>query len=136
MNRRRRFLKCVTCGLLALAGLASAPATAPAGWLGFRNETHSPVVVQISHVTKTGVQHGKTHLLNQNNVTWERILQPGNKLITIYDPTQPRRILFSGPLAYAGNDLFFAIQAEQAPAGAPVPLSAGSPKLKLVPTKP
>lgn len=112
------------------------PATAAAGWLGFRNENKTPVVVQISHEVPGRIQHGKPHLLNPGNVTWERVLQPGKKWVTIYDAAQPARILFKGPLLYAGNDIFFAIQPEPLPPGLPVtPLPLPTP-LKLLPAKP
>lgn len=125
----------VLLALLAAVLVGSAPATANAGWLGFRNETKSAVVVQISHESAARLQHGKPHLLNPGNVTWERVLQPGKKWITIYDPAQPRRVLFKGPLLYAGNDLFFAIQQEETPAGLPVTPVTPPAALKLAPAK-
>ncbi len=136
MNRRSRIWAFLTSGLLAGVLAAAAPGAAEAGWVGFRNETTVPVVVQIGHVTANRVQQGKPLLLHPGNVTWERVLQPGNKVITIYEPAQ-RRVLFQGPLLYAGNDLFFAVQPDQAPAAPPVmPPVAVTQKLKLVPTKP
>jgi hypothetical protein len=130
-----RILKSASWLMLVPLILAAAPAAAEAGWVGFRNETNSALVVQISNVTQGRVQHGKPHLLSPGNVSWERILQPGSKLVTIYDPAQPRRILFQTTLVYAGNDLFFAIQMEPVPAGAPGAVPP-VPKLKLAPAKP
>ena len=136
MKGSRRAWFGVICGLLAAGSATAMPAPAEAGWLGFRNETNSNVVVQISHVAAPNrIQHGQPQLLLQGNLARERILQPGTKLITIYDATQPKRILFQGQLPYAGQDLFFAIQPDAPAAGQPQPPGA-PPKLKLVPTKP
>lgn len=120
--------------LLALGSLAASPAEAQLGWIGFKNETQSPVVVQISHLAKGRVQHGKAHLLVQGNVAWERMLQQGEKMITVYDVAQPRRVLFQQKFPFVGQDQFYAIQLEAAPA--PVVALALTPKVKLTPTKP
>ena len=123
--------------LLAVAVLAVAPALAEAAWLGFRNDTKSPVIVQGASAGAGGVRRGKPHLLYPGDVSWDRLIQPGNKLITIYEyeNNKPNRILFQGTVPALGGDLFFSIQAEVVPtdpkAAAPAP-----PKVKLVPARP
>lgn len=117
---------------LVLGLLSLCPGIAQAGWVGFRNETNVPVVVQITHVVRPREQHGKPHLIQPGNVTWEAVMQPGAKRITVYNANQPRQVLYQGPLLYAGNDLFFAVQLEAPTPGMPVPLL---PKLTVQPAK-
>lgn len=134
MKRTPRIWGWMLGSLLALGSLAASPAEAQLGWIGFKNETQSPVVVQISHLAKGRIQHGKAHLLVQGNVAWERMLQQGDKLITVYDAAQPRRVLFQQKFPFVGQELFYAIELESAPP--PVPVPALAAKVKLTAAKP
>src|SRR5262249_9594702 len=120
---------------LALLALTALPMDASAGWLGVRNDTNTAVVVQVSHLINNQPRPGKPHLLLQGNVTWERITQPGNKVITLYDPKQPTRILPGQPFPCVGTDLFFSIQFGPTPPARPGE-KPGPPQFKLVETKP
>src|SRR5262245_23696594 len=129
MIRSCRGVGAVAWSLLALLSPAATLA-APAAWLGFRNDTNMPVIVQGSSVVNNAMRHGKPNLLYQGTVSWERVTQPGSKIITIYDPKQPKLILFQGTVVIAAGDLFFSIEVDPPP-----PLRPGEkpppPKLKL-----
>jgi hypothetical protein len=66
-------------------------------------------------------------------VTWEAIVIPGNKVIEIYDPNQPKRPpVHREIIPVAAADLFYSIQLDPPPKGkGPAPI-----KFKFVPTKP
>jgi hypothetical protein len=124
----------VVC-LLALILVAAEPASAAAAWLGYRNDMKMPVIVQGATVQRNVVRRGKALLLFPGDVSWEPILEAGNRIITVYDANQPARVLYQGVIPIIGNDLFFSIQLEPPPPPAkgekPLP-----PRVKLVPAKP
>jgi hypothetical protein len=66
----------------------------------FRNETQMPVVIQAACVVQGTLVRDRPHLLNMGDSSPE-IRLPGNKLITVYDPRTPHRILFQGAIPAA-----------------------------------
>jgi hypothetical protein len=132
--------------LLAPLLLAALPDAATAGWLGFRNETSGPVVVQGASSVNNIVRRGKPYLLYPGEVAWDFISVPGAKLLTVYDAKQPTQVLYQDTVLVAGADLFFAIQPEPlTPTPAPVTPTTATPapkggkpspaKVKLLPTR-
>jgi hypothetical protein len=122
--------------LLGLAALALAPAEASAAWLGFRNDTQFPIVVQGASVVNGNLRRGKPQLLYPGEVFWESIVVPGKKVVEVYDPKQPRRpALHQEGIDCGATDQFFSIQYEAAK-----PASKGQPatpaKFKFVPDTP
>jgi hypothetical protein len=124
----------VVC-LLALLEVAAEPSRAQAAWLGFRNDTKVPVVVQGATVQRRVVRLGKAVVLSPGDVSWEPILEAGNRIITVTEANPPGRVLYQGIVPILGNDLFFSIQLDPPPPPAkgekPLP-----PRVKLVPAKP
>jgi hypothetical protein len=111
------------------------PASAEAGWLGFRNETSGPVIVQATEIVNGIARQAKAHIVMPGEVCWDQIATPGNKLIRINDAKQPIRTLYLNAIQFVGKDLFFSIQTD-----VPPPASGGRPrtapaKVKLVPAK-
>jgi hypothetical protein len=134
----RGYPTAVVC-LLALLVVAAEPARATAAWLGFRNDTKVPVIVQGATVQRIGqrtiVRRGKAVGLSPGDVSWEPILELGNRIITVTEANPPGRVLYQGIVPILGNDLFFSIQLDPPPPPAkgekPLP-----PRVKLVPAKP
>ncbi len=126
--------------VLALAVLSVWPALSDAGWLGLRNDTAVPIVVQGASIVNGLPRRGKPQLLYPGEVAWECILIPGNKLIEVYDPKQPRRPpLHQETITCGADDLFYSIQLDPPPkTDKPPPRGQAPalPKYKLVPDKP
>jgi hypothetical protein len=117
------------CGLtwvkgfaLAIALLALAAGPSQAGWLGFRNDLAVPVIVQSNIVVNNKVGPGKTFRLYPGEVSWDAIIQGGNRRIVIVDAKKPTRVLFQDIIP-VNNDAFYSIQVD-------TPTRA-----KIVPTK-
>jgi hypothetical protein len=116
----------------------AAPEVGRAAWLGFRNDTTSPVIVQTTGIVNRIARQGKAHILMPGDVSWDQLIVPGSQLITIADAKQPIRTLYLNAIPFTGNDLFFSIQADlvTAPAGTkPRPPGVAPTRVKLVPTK-
>jgi hypothetical protein len=132
----------VALGLTVLALIAAAPAAGQAAWLGFRNDTKMPVVVQGATVLPRNiVRRGAPHLLYAGDVAWDPILQPGPKVITVYDANNPKRVLYQGTIVCGALDLFFSLQIDPPPPPPPPPKGQRPPpppppRVKLVPAKP
>jgi hypothetical protein len=99
MFRKPRSLTALLLALLALGGGSPCQAQPPARpeSLIFRNDTTMPVVVQAACIIQGMLTRDRPYLLQINDSTPE-IRLPGNKLITIYDPRTPARILFQGAI--------------------------------------
>jgi hypothetical protein len=134
MNRRVRGLRAAALALLAVGLLGAIPAPGRAAWLGYRNDTKQPVIVQGAMVQGRIVRRGAAHLLYRGDVAWDCILVPGTKIITVYDANNPNKVLWQGPVVVGAADLFFSIQFDKPPpprkGQRPTP-----PRIQLVPTK-
>lgn len=88
-------------GLLALLTFGITPSCKAQGVvpesLIFQNQTNTPVVLQAACIIQGMLTRDRPHLLNQGDTSPE-IRLPGNKIITIYDPRTPNRILFQGAI--------------------------------------
>jgi hypothetical protein len=116
MIRRVCGFRAAALGLLAVSLTAAVPTTGRAAWLGYRNDTKTPVIVQVASVQRNVVRRGAPHQLSKGDVAWDCILQPGLQIITVYDAGDPKRVLYSERRVLgAGMDLFFSIQAEMPP---------------------
>src|SRR5438045_962615 len=93
---------------LTLLVLGAWPALAPAAWLGFRNDTSIPVVVQAASVVKNEIHWGKSHLLYPGEVSWDCVAQPSTKPIIIFDGK--KRVLLQGSISCDQDDLFFSVR--------------------------
>jgi len=145
MTRRRRNVGVVgLCGAVLLGLLL--PAAADAAWVGFRNDTGSPILVQGASVVNNQLRRGRARLLLPGEVYWDNVLLPGKKIIIVADTQQPTRVMSQDAIIVAGADLFFSVQLEppptppapkpnQPPPKGPPP-APPQPKTKLVPDKP
>ena len=102
--------KVLKFGILALLILAAEPISSWAGWLGFRNDVKESIIVQSSPVLKGGqVGLARPKTMVADEVAWESVLQPGNRLIRIYDSN--KKLIYIKTVPVMG-DLFFSIQVE------------------------
>jgi hypothetical protein len=107
--------------LLAGLGLGAWPASAHGAWLGYRNDTKTPVIVQSHSIVNRMIRQGRPHLLYSGEVAWDPIIQAGQKIITVYD-AKTRAVLFQTTVTVTA-DLFLSAQPD------------GPGKAKLVPAK-
>lgn len=110
--------------LLACSILAAGPGPARAAWLGLRNDTKAPIVIQTSTVVNNMPCAGRPLVLYPGEVTWDCVVQPCVKDITICDAKTKKPIVEKKGTACGTTDVFFSIQQ-----GAPG-------QMKLVPTMP
>ncbi len=119
-GRLGRFRPCLLAGLALLL----APGVLSAEVIVIRNETKASVVVQTTIVVRGVLRRDRPHLVEPNEKA-PPIALPGDKLITIYDPKAPNRVLFEGVVPSSPIDHYFAIVPGPTP-----------PKLKLEKRKP
>jgi len=93
-SKSRSLTAVLLLALLAL-GIASPCRAQPAvpESLVFQNQTNMPVVIQAACIIQGMLTRDRPHLLKPGDVSPE-IRLPGNKMITVYDPRTPNRILF------------------------------------------
>lgn len=97
--------------LLALAFLPTTVLAQPA--VHFRNDTGVPITVQAAFsVPGGGVQRDRAY--NLQNTEGCRIVLPGTKLITIYNPKMPNQVLSQTSIPANPEDLYFSVQFDSA----------------------
>ena len=122
--------------VLAVITLGAATADARAGWLGYRNDTKGPVIVQGFSMVNRVLRQGKRHTLQPGETAWDLIVTPGNKLIIIVDAKQPTRTLYQDTILIgpAGTQ-FYAIQSAEEVKPPPSNPSKSTKTQQPVPTK-
>lgn len=108
--------------LLAPLILLALPAVVQAEWLGFRNDVKVPLIVRANIVVNNTIRAGKPYVVYPGEISWDAILQPGNRVIEIRDARNPKRVIFQDTVTI-NKDAFFSIQLDP------------PNRLKLVPTK-
>ncbi len=101
------FRRIVAVGLTALL---LAPAAAVAGWMGFRNETGQPVLLQESFTTGKAARPQKVY---PNETLRDTPPSAGaNRKFTIYDAAKPDRVLVTGtfPAPGVNENLLYVIK--------------------------
>lgn len=112
--------------LLLGCGLFLIPGGVQAGWLGARNDLAGAVIIQGGVLVNNQVRFGKPQVLQPGEIAWDAVLQPGVRVIAVFDPKKPQKPLIQTPVRCLGPDLFFSISAD--------PRQPGT--FLLVPTKP
>jgi hypothetical protein len=120
MRPRNRGLGILAWALFALFAVLALPGAGSAAWLGYRNDTKSPVIVQAASIVNNTVRLGRPHLLYSGEIAWDAVIQAGAKVITVYD-AKTKRVLYKDTLTVT-SDQFFSVQTE-------------GPKANLVPAK-
>lgn len=121
--------------MLALSGVRSV--AADGGWMGFRNDTNVPIVIQGVSIINRVPRQGPRHILQPGQECWDVMIAKGNKLILIADAKQPTRALMQQTVTYSGTDLFFSVQPDAAIIPLPNAPRAGIiiPKVKISTSK-
>lgn len=96
--------------LLGLCTLGASASEAEAAWLGFRNDTKDPIIVQGMSVVAGQTRQGRRHILQPGQEGWDIIAAPGLKKIIIVDAKQPTRVLYQDSVNIGATDQFFSIQ--------------------------
>jgi hypothetical protein len=99
--------------LLALLFAAAAPAVAGAGWMGFRNDTQSTLIIQETVPAGTTGRAGKPQKIYTNETI--RDTPPssgGQRTFTIADSTKPEKPLYTGAFTCpaANENVLFVIK--------------------------
>jgi hypothetical protein len=95
----RHFRRFVAVGLTALL---LAPAAAFAGWMGFRNDTGQPVLLQ---ETLGSGRLGRQQKIYANETVRDTPPAAGaNRKFTIYDAAKPDRVLATGSFPAPGSN--------------------------------
>jgi hypothetical protein len=113
--------------------LAWTPRPLSAAGIGFRNDSPESVIVQGKMITKKMVKIGKPVLIRPKALIWDKTVPAGQILFTIYDANQPSRVLFQGPVQFAGNDLLLSIVPVPAAAKSSGEKPAAEPRVLLRP---
>jgi hypothetical protein len=108
MIRHLRTCGLARLGLAAVAVLALVAGEGRAETLLFKNNTPVPVVIQGACVVQGVVRRDKPILLRPGDLA--KIALPGPKIISLYDPSAPNRLLFQGAQPASNEDLAFLIQ--------------------------
>ncbi|GIW82324.1 MAG: hypothetical protein KatS3mg105_4131 [Gemmatales bacterium] len=105
------------CRLLAVVAVVAAlPADADAAWFGLRNDTKTPLLIQ--------VLPGRPTILYPGDVAWDAIIRPGTRLLSVYDPRAPQRPIYQGKVNCGAANQFFSIRL------------SGPGRIVFVPTRP
>jgi len=97
------------CAGLILLAVCAAPATAQS--IMFKNDTTMNLVVHPGSITPQGmIKRDRPYQLAPKDTT-PRIMLPGTRVVTIYDPKNPTRPIYQGNIPNdPKNDLQFSIQ--------------------------
>jgi hypothetical protein len=109
MSTINRVIAIAGAGVLALCVLDG---QALAAGFAFKNDLRpiQPVIVQGASVSDGMVRRGQPLLIFPGRVGFDLRLEPGVRVITIHDASQPTRVLYRGQLDFQGQDMFFSIQ--------------------------
>ncbi len=81
-------------------------------WLGFRNNTARPLIVQTITPGGNRPENAKTanfQRLFPGEVSWGSVVKSGVRRIVVYDARQPDRILATREITIQAQDLFFSL---------------------------
>ena len=92
--------------VLALLAMVALPGVSQAIWFGLRNDAGVPVIVWATSDPK---KPGKSFVLNPGEISMDGLVRPGNRLITICDRRNPKRIYFQR-LVPCARDAFYSMQ--------------------------
>jgi hypothetical protein len=118
----------------ALTLVVAWPLGARAAWLGFRNDTGVPIVVQSGSPTRAGMRWSKAHGLYQGEVSWDSVVQKGARVIVIFDAK--RRPVGKAQINCGDDDQCFSVQVTRVRGQVAVQLvPAKSPQGKRKPSR-
>jgi hypothetical protein len=98
----------IGCVLLLIT--ACGTARADSDWLGLRNDTDGPLIVQEIILVKNQVRRGPSQKLLPGESAFEAKVVPSSKRVVIFDPRDPDRLLYQGDVVGA----FYSIRPDSA----------------------
>lgn len=119
--------------VVALCVLLVGASFVNASWLGYKNDSPSPIVVQTSIVVNGKIQGGKSHTLYPGETAWDNIPTAGQRQITVMDPKANNKVIGQETINIANQDVLLSAQLQAQPqqqGKAPLP-----PVLRLIPIK-
>jgi hypothetical protein len=119
-------------GHLAWVVCLFVPSVSSAAWLGYRNDTAVPIIVQTSVVANDRIVRGKEHKLFPGEIVYDNIPTSGPRQITVVDG-KSNNLIGQETITVASQDIFLSLQLHSRPqtqGKAPVP-----PVLMLIPAK-
>jgi hypothetical protein len=122
-----RGISFVRLAVVAIVLLACGSGRASAGWLSFRNDTRSTLVIQEIVVVNGQARRGPQRQLYPGEVAVESVSRPGVKHLLIIDPKQPSTPLLRTEVSYTTADQIYSIRLESPP------VAGAQPRCKLVP---
>lgn len=81
-----------------------------AAWLGFRNDSSIPVLVQSSCLVREKPRPLKFQTLYPGEVAWQSIVHAGLRKILIQEATTPSNMLLQATILCGSEDQFFSFQ--------------------------
>ncbi len=96
--------------LLALAAMAGLPAPSHAAWLGVRNASGVPIIVQTGVVVNNNVVPGRPTVLYPGDVAWDCAVKPCIKCVVIADQKNPKQVLLQANFPCGPGDVFLSVK--------------------------
>jgi hypothetical protein len=121
------------CGLACLIALVGV-STAHGAWLGYRNDTGVPVIIQSAVVVNNQERWGKPHTLFPGEIAWDAVPAPGARIVGVFDPKQNNRLAYRDGLVVGTADIFLSLQMVPSPQLPGRPPQAPQPR--FIVTKP
>lgn len=114
---------------IAVVAAIILPQTARAAWLGYRNNTTAPVVIQSAIVVNNQLRWGKPHTLFPGEVAWDAAPAPGTRIIGVFDPKRNNRLVYQDSVNVTTTDIFLSLQMIVPPAPRGMPAQPAVPRL-------
>jgi hypothetical protein len=121
-------------GLAWFAALALPSFANAASWLGYKNDTASPVVIQSAIIVNNQLRWQKPHSLFPGEVAWDAIAAPGPRIIGVFDPKRNNQLIYQEGVTIGVADIFLSLQMVVPPAPRGQPPQPAQPK--FIVTKP
>jgi hypothetical protein len=134
MTRQYQIGKTLRGWILACLVALLSGSSAHGAWLGYRNDTGVPVIIQSAVVVNNQKRWGKPHTLFPGEIAWDAVPAPGARIVGVFDPKQNNVPVYSDGLVVGTADIFLSLQmvpSPQIPGRPPQP-----PQPRFIVTKP
>jgi len=108
MHQVRASIGFVIAAMMAIA----VSSTAHAGWLGYKNESTVPVVVQTSTVVNNVIVRGKAHTLYPGEIAWDNIPAPAVRQLSVFDAKNNNKLILQDTVTLVNRDVFLSVRSE------------------------
>ena len=138
LNRQSYYRAIRAFGLVWVAALAMPSFANAASWLGYKNDTSSPVIIQTAIIVNNQLRWQKPHSLFPGEVAWDAIPAPGGRIIGVFDPKQNNQLIYKEGVTIGVADIFLSLQMVVPPTPRGQPAQPAQPKFIVTrpPTNP